>query len=102
LPGRGLPPATSTIIAHTTTTFITTTSTRQNTFKFAKQRFLATSDFYLLQEQQPPGDKEGQRITPHLVGMIDKCPSKKANDNNYIVRWLHVHRSKAQINNFGT
>ena len=69
---------------------------RKTSFRYAKQRFVATREFYL-QEPHLFTDADTSTMPPPLVGHIEKCPNEKTNDNNYIVRWSHVHLTKAQI-----
>ena len=68
---------------------------RCSSFRFSKKRFVATSEFYL---QPHHGLPDTTTTTfPDLLGQIEKCPNEKTNENNYIVRWSHVHQSKAQV-----
>jgi hypothetical protein len=65
---------------------------QRNRFFFAKQRFNATSDFYLEVDNLHPLPSH----LPLLLGQIDKCP-RKDNNHMFVVRWSHQQPSKAKI-----
>jgi hypothetical protein len=65
---------------------------KRSKFTFSRQRFVATSSFYLHPDTSSPPPE----VTPNLVGQIIRCPSKK-NDFNFEVQWCHQQHSKAPV-----